>query len=43
MIAQTASIQDYKTAKHTLLVIFENSNSWLKRHDDEGTLVIQAG
>ena len=31
------------TAKHTRLVSFENSNSWLKRHDDEGTLVIQAG
>ena len=43
MIAQTALIQDYKTAKHTRLVSFENSNSWLKRHDDQGTLVIQAG
>jgi hypothetical protein len=43
MIATTAQIQDYKTAKHTRLVSFENSNSWLKRHDDEGTLVIQAG
>ena len=29
--------------KHQRLVSFENSNSWLKRHDDEGTLVIQAG
>ena len=43
MIAQTAQIQDYKTAKHPRLVSFENSNSWLKRHDDEGTLIIQAG
>lgn len=43
MIAQTTKIQDYKTAKYTRLVSFENSNSWLKRHDDQGTLVIQAG
>lgn len=43
MIATAEQIRDYKTAKHTRLVSFENSNSWLKRHDDEGTLVIQAG
>jgi hypothetical protein len=43
MIAESVKIADYKTAKHTRLVSFENSNSWLKRHDDEGTLVIQAG
>ena len=43
MIATTAQITDYKTVKTTRLVSFENSNSWLKRHDDEGTLVIQAG
>jgi hypothetical protein len=43
MIATTAKINDYATGKHTRLVSFENSNSWLKRHDDEGTLVIQAG
>ena len=30
-------------AKHTRLVSFENSNSWIKRHDAEGTLLIQAG
>ncbi|MBD1995117.1 hypothetical protein H6G00_00545 [Leptolyngbya sp. FACHB-541] len=30
-------------SKHTRLVSFENSNSWIKRHDSEGTLVIQAG
>jgi hypothetical protein len=30
-------------ANHTRLVSFENSNSWLKRHDTEGTLVIQSG
>lgn len=29
--------------KHTRLVSFENSNSWIKRHDSEGTLVVQAG
>lgn len=34
---------DYRTAKHARLVSFENSNSWLKRHDDAGTLVVQAG
>ena len=43
MIATTAQIQDFKTAKHTRLVSFENSNSWLKRFDDEGILVIQSG
>lgn len=30
-------------SKNERLVSFENSNSFLKRHDDEGTLVIQAG
>jgi hypothetical protein len=43
MLAETTKIADYKTSKHTRLVSFENSNSWLKRHDNEGTLVIQAG
>ena len=43
MISQTMPITSTATAKHTRLVSFENSNSWLKRHDDEGTLVIQAG
>jgi hypothetical protein len=43
MIAESVKIADFKTTKHTRLVSFENSNSWLKRHDDEGTLVIQAG
>lgn len=33
----------YKAVKHPRLVSFENSNSWLKRHDDLGTLVVQAG
>lgn len=32
-----------QSAKHTRLVSFENSNSWLKRHDSEGTRIIQAG
>jgi len=31
------------SANFTRLVSFENSNSWIKRHDDEGTLLIQAG
>jgi len=43
MIATTAQITDYKAAKTTRLVSFENSNSWLKRFDDEGVLVVQAG
>ncbi len=43
MISTIAQIQDYKTVKTTRLVSFENSNSWLKRHDVEGTLIIQAG
>ena len=43
MIATTAQIQDFKTAKTTRLVSFENSNSFLKRYDSEGILVIQAG
>jgi len=43
MIATIAQIQDFKTAKTTRLVSFENSNSWLKRHDDEGTNIVQAG
>jgi hypothetical protein len=30
-------------ANHTRYVSFENSNSWLKRHDEQGTRVIQAG
>jgi hypothetical protein len=30
-------------ASHTRYVSFENSNSWLKRHDEQGTRVIQAG
>lgn len=32
-----------QTANHTKLVSFENSNSWLKRHDEQGTRVIQSG
>ena len=39
----SAKTIDYKTAKHTRLISFENSNSFIKRHDDEGTLIIQAG
>ena len=43
MIAESIKINDYKTAKSPRLVSFENSNSWLKRHDSEGTKLIQAG
>lgn len=43
MIATAEPIKTRQTGKHPRLVSFENSNSWLKRHDDEGTLVIQAG
>jgi len=38
MTAQTVPL----ISKHTKLVSFENSNSWIKRHDIEGTLLIQA-
>ncbi|MBW4522650.1 MAG: hypothetical protein KME16_23640 [Scytolyngbya sp. HA4215-MV1] len=41
---QTKTIAPIATTKNrTKLVSFENSNSWLKRHDDQGTLLIQAG
>ena len=43
MTASTLPIQSTVKPTHTRLVSFENSNSWLKRHDNEGTLVIQAG
>jgi hypothetical protein len=43
MIAESVKVRDYKTTKTTRLVSFENSNSWLKRHDEEGTKVVQAG
>lgn len=45
MTAQTITIasKTVPDSKHTRLVSFENSNSFLKRHDSEGTLVIQAG
>ena len=36
-------IKSYTAGNFTRLVSFENSNSWIKRHDDEGTLLIQAG
>lgn len=43
----TSTLTETKTApttsKHARLVSFENSNSWIKRHDSEGTLLIQAG
>ncbi len=41
--ATLTEIKTLETAKHTRLVSFENSNSWLKRHDSEGTKVVQAG
>ncbi|MBD2034020.1 hypothetical protein H6F76_03010 [Leptolyngbya sp. FACHB-321] len=43
MVLTTLPKQLQTRAKHTRLVSFENSNSFLKRHDSEGTLVIQAG
>jgi hypothetical protein len=43
MIATAQMTNRPKHPIHTRLVSFENSNSWLKRHDSEGTLVIQAG
>lgn len=43
MIAESVKIADYQTGKHTRLVSFENSNSWLKRFDYEGVKVVQAG
>ena len=41
--ATMTEIKTLETSKHTRLVSFENSNSWIKRHDSEGTLLIQAG
>lgn len=41
--AQTIGISSVGSGKHTRLISFENSNSFLKRHDSEGTRVIQAG
>jgi len=42
LTAQTIPLSSLSTAKHTRLVSFENSNSFLKRHDSEGSLVIAA-
>jgi hypothetical protein len=41
--ATMTTASQVQTANHTRLVSFENSNSWLKRHDEQGTRVIQAG
>jgi len=43
LTAQSIPLSSLASAKHTRLVSFENSNSFLKRHDSEGTLIIQAG
>jgi len=43
LTAQSIPLLSLATAKHTRLVSFENSNSFLKRHDSEGSLVIAAG
>lgn len=43
MQAKISAAQTGQLSKHQRLVSFENSNSFLKRHDSEGTLVIQAG
>ena len=40
---QLKSQPSNETAQSLRVVSFEPSHSWLKRHDDEGTLVIQAG
>lgn len=39
----TVAPTESQKVSHTRLVSFENSNSWIKRHDSEGTLLIQAG
>lgn len=41
--SQTIPLSSVASSKHSRLVSFENSNSFLKRHDSEGTLIIQAG
>jgi hypothetical protein len=43
LTAQSIPLSSLTTGKHTRLVSFENSNSFLKRHDSEGSLVIAAG
>jgi len=43
MTQATATKTASGLGKHERLVSFENSNSWLKRFDDQGALVIQAG
>ena len=43
LTAQSINLSTLANAKHTRLVSFENSNSFLKRHDSEGSLVIAAG
>lgn len=43
MLSNTVKIQSHQTSKSARLVSFENSNSFIKRHCDEGTLIIQAG
>ena len=41
LTAQSINLSTLANAKHTRLVSFENSNSFLKRHDSEGSLVIR--
>ena len=41
--ATMTEIKTLETSKHTRLVSFEPSHSWLKRCDSEGLLVIQGG
>jgi hypothetical protein len=41
--AETRPMTALEDRKHPRLVSFENSNSWIKRTDEAGTLVIQAG
>ena len=43
LTAQSINLSNLANAKHTRLVSFEPSHSWIKRFDDEGTQIIQAG
>ena len=43
MTIENRSKTAFDDRNHPRLVSFENSNSWIKRHDSQGTLVIQAG
>ena len=42
-ITETRSQTAFDDRKYPRLVSFENSNSWIKRHDSDGTLIVQSG